>query len=96
MDKKQENEIYEEAIEFFGTTSQKIMVIEEMSELIKELCKELRDRGNIECIAEEVADVEITLDQIKKIYNINEHVAKYKDSKLSRFVTIMAELKANK
>ena len=96
MNKEQENKIYEEAIEFFGATSQKIMVIEEMSELIKELCKELRDRGNIECIAEEVADVEITLDQIKKIYNINDRVAQYKDSKLSRFATRMAELKADK
>ena len=35
------------------------MVIEEMSELTKELCKELRDRGKIENIADELADVEI-------------------------------------
>ena len=32
------------------------MVIEEMSELTKELCKDLRDRGNIENIADEIAD----------------------------------------
>ena len=47
MDKTGEYKIYQEAIEFFGNTSQKIMVIEEMSELTKELCKELRDRGNV-------------------------------------------------
>ena len=37
-----------------------------MSELTKELCKELRDRGNTEDIADELADVEITLAQIKR------------------------------
>ena len=41
-----------------------------MSELTKELCKELRDRGNVEDIADELADVEITLAQIKMIYDI--------------------------
>ena len=45
MKEEDENKIYQEALEFFGATSQKIMVIEEMSELTKELCKELRDRG---------------------------------------------------
>ena len=41
------------------------MAIEEMSEVTKELCKELRDWANIENIADEVADVENTLAQIK-------------------------------
>ena len=96
MDKEQENKIYQDAIEFFGNTSQKIMVIEEMSELTKELCKELRDRGNVENIADELADVEITLAQLKIIYNINNLVEKHKDFKLHRFAKNMAELKANK
>ena len=43
----------------------KVMAIEEMSELTKELCKELRDWANIANIADEVADVENTLAQIK-------------------------------
>ena len=50
------------------------MVIEGMSELTKELCKELRDRENVENIADELADIEITLAQIKKIYNIDKTV----------------------
>ena len=79
MNKEQEEKIYKDAIEFFGDTSQKIMVIEEMSELIKELSKDLRQRGVVENIAEEVADVEITLNQIKQIYNINDLVIKQKD-----------------
>lgn len=95
MKKEEEEKIYQEAIELFGVTSQKIMVIEEMSELTKELCKELRDRGNIENIADELADVEITLAQIKNIYGISENVEKHKDFKLKRFALRMAELKLN-
>jgi len=96
MDKSQEEKIFEDAINLFGSTSQKIMVIEEMSELTKELCKDLRDRGNIGSIAEEIADVEITLAQIKRIYDINKQVDEYKDYKLNRFAFRMEELKANK
>ena len=69
------------------------MVIEEMSELTKELCKELRDRGNIENIADELADVEITLAQIKMIYDIDKTVEDHKDYKLRRFASRMDELK---
>lgn len=93
MDKEQEQKIYNEAIDFFGATSQKIMVIEEMSELTKELCKELRDRGNVEQIADELADVEITLAQIKMIYDIHQKVEEHKDFKLRRLAKNMAELK---
>ena len=93
MEKEQENKIYNDAIEFFGVTSQKIMVVEEMSELTKELCKELRNRGDISHIAEELADVEITLAQLKIIYNIHQAVEEQKDFKLKRFAHNMAELK---
>ena len=93
MNKEEENKIFQEAIEFFGATSQKIMVVEEMSELIKEHCKDLRDRGNIENIADEIADVEITIAQIKSIYGIEKAVEEHRDFKLRRFASRMAELK---
>lgn len=94
MEKQEENKIYQEAIDFFGMTSQKIMVIEEMSELTKELCKELRDRGDIEHIADELADVEITLAQLKSIYNIHQAVEEHKDFKLKRLASNMVKLKS--
>ena len=93
MNKDQENQLYQDAIDFFGDLSQKVMVIEEMSELTKELCKELRNRGNIDHIAEELADVEITLAQIKLIYGIDELVQQHKEFKLNRFANIMKDLK---
>ena len=94
MKSSEEDKIYDEAIDFFGITSQKIMVIEEMSELTKELCKELRDRGDVEHIADELADVEITLAQIKKIYNIHKTVEEHKDYKLQRLEKSIIRLKA--
>lgn len=96
MEKEQEQKIYDDAIDFFGVTSQKIMAIEEMSELTKELCKELRNRGNVEQIADELADVEITLAQLKMIYDIHDKVEEHKDFKLRRFAHNMAELKKEK
>lgn len=61
MDK---TEIYREAMRQYGMESQIVVAIEEMSELQKELCKRLRgdfDEGNI---IEEIADVEIMLEQL--------------------------------
>ena len=96
MNKEQEDKIYEDAIDFFGDESQKIMVIEEMSELTKELCKELRGRGDVEHVADELADVEITLAQIKKIYHIHQTVEDHKDFKLKRLANSLVELKAQR
>jgi NTP pyrophosphatase (non-canonical NTP hydrolase) len=96
MQKDEELKIYNDAIDFFGVTSQKIMVIEEMSELTKELCKELRDKGDVEHIADELADVEITLAQIKMIYDIRQTVEEHKDFKLRRLATNMVKLKEQK
>ena len=61
MDK---TEIYREAVKQYGLKNQIVVAIEEMSELQKELCKRLRgdfDAGNI---IEEIADVEIMLEQL--------------------------------
>lgn len=96
MERDEEYKIYREAIELFGNTSQKVMVIEEMSELTKELCKELRNRGNVENIADELADVEITLAQLKMIYNIHDLVNEHRDFKLRRLAKNMAEIRAGK
>ena len=96
MNAAEANKIYDDAIDYFGDESQKIMVIEEMSELTKELCKELRGRGDVEHIADELADVEITLAQIKKIYNIAQTVEEHKDFKLNRLANSMVKLKAER
>lgn len=92
MTPEQEKQVFNRTVAFFGDESQKIMAIEEMSELIKELTKELRQRGDIEHIAEEIADVEIMLSQLKIIYDVHERVASMREYKLNRISKIMDDL----
>ena len=57
-----------QAIKQHGAPTQTIKAIEEMSELQKELCKHLAGKNNVSEIAEEIADVEIMLTQMKLIF----------------------------
>ncbi len=79
-----EEETYRQAIEKWGAEEQICMVFEEMAELQKELCKKLRGKENTIEIAEEIADVEIMLEQMKLLFDIEEGVEKYKKFKLER------------
>lgn len=75
---------YKKLIEKFGAKSQIIVAIEELSELQKELCKYLRDKTNIRNISEEMADVEIMLEQLKLIFENETPVSIEKNYKLAR------------
>lgn len=72
------------AIDTFGELSQQMMVIEEMSELAKEISKRFRGENNTDHIAEEIADVEIMLDQLKLITGTAHRVEWYRTQKLKR------------
>ena len=73
-----------DAIQAFGKEHQLFVAVEELSELQKELCKSLRGCGNIWHIAEEVADVEIMLEQLKEIYMLHDLCDNYMAMKLER------------
>lgn len=64
--------IMADIINYYGHESQKMMLLEEMSELQKEICKDMRGKQNKEAITEEVADVMIMLEQIQMMYHISE------------------------
>ena len=76
--------VLDEAINAFGPMSQIIVATEEMSELQKELCKHLRGSDNKDAIAEEIANVEIMLDQLKLIFNCRYQVLDWRSKKLRR------------
>ena len=79
------NELYQAAFDAWGEDAQLNVAIEELSELIKEICKQKRGIGVSEHLVEEVADVEIMLEQIKQIFHIaDEEVGWWKSFKLSR------------
>lgn len=79
------NPICKRALDTWGKKSQMLMVVEEMSELMKEILKNInRDRDNLAEIIEETADVEVMLEQLKACYNIEDDVETYKAKKILR------------
>ena len=78
------HEIYCEALEKWGTEAQTLMVFEEMSELQRELCKHARGKDNREAIAEEIADVQIMLEQMMILHDCKDLVEAQKFKKIHR------------
>lgn len=79
-----EMSLLQRAIAKWGKDAQMKMVLEEMSELQKEICKMWRGKDNRDAIAEEVADVEIMLDQLKLMLDIPYQVEQHRQNKLQR------------
>lgn len=77
-------DLYREAIRQWGADAQTLMVFEEMAELQKELCKCARGKQNKDEIAEEIADVQIMLEQMMVLHECETEVAQYKFEKLKR------------
>ncbi|MBO5997927.1 MAG: hypothetical protein J6P93_05320 [Alphaproteobacteria bacterium] len=72
---KVSEDILKKAIATWGKQAQLLMVLEEMSELQKEILKNInRGKNNVDEIIDETADVEIMLEQLKYIYDIQKQV----------------------
>ena len=84
MNKEFREIIYRKAFDHFGKGNQITVAIEELSELIKELCKVQRGKMNIEHIVEEIADVEIMIEQLRMIFNSDRDIEKVKAQKIER------------
>ena len=83
--------LYILALTRYGLNAQIDMVFEEMSELQKELCKYKRGRPNTTAIAEEIADVEIMLSQMKQFFGIETEVQACRNFKLMRLEERLTE-----
>ena len=81
-----EMSLLQRAIAKYGKDAQMKMVLEEMSELQKEICKLWRGKDNRDAIAEEVADVEIMLNQLHVIFGDNTEAEAEKLEHLARIV----------
>ena len=79
-----EAEVLQRALDTYGSSMQIVVMMEEMSELQKELCKYLRGRGSFEHIAEEIADVEIMLEQMKMLLCCTDDVRNERRRKVER------------
>lgn len=74
MDERERRNIMTRAIQHFGETAQIDMAVEEMAELTKAICKVKRAQARaemgaaVENVVEEIADVQIMLDQLRLIF----------------------------
>lgn len=72
------------AVQKFGQESQIGMLFEEMAELQDAVCKQRRGRDSVDHIAEEIADVEIMLEQLKEIYHCHKLASQKRCEKIER------------
>jgi NTP pyrophosphatase (non-canonical NTP hydrolase) len=79
-----DNDVYRNAIQTFGLDNQLFMLVEECAELQKEASKLFRRTGNKDRLAEEIADVEIMIQQMKLAYGIHTKVERIKEVKILR------------
>lgn len=78
-------EIINKSIKIYGSRTQSIVCMEECSELIQAISKELRGKNDKEHLTEEMADVYICLKMLEKIYGIEqEDIEKWIEKKQKR------------
>ena len=91
--KEERLEVYAAAQEAFGTDTQLVVALEELSEIQKEVCKALRGFVHPAQLAEEVADATIMLEQLRYIFSIGPAVDKMVDQKIVRLVQRISDAK---
>ena len=89
------NEVLMKALEKWGIETQVLIWIEEMSELIKVLAKRNRliNPSYDSQIEEELADVDICLDQMKLLYPSYEEYKNQKMARLKRLIEASGDKK---
>ena len=85
-------DVLKKAIETYGAEAQLVVAIEELSELIKEICKHKRYMDNTAAIIEEMADCYIMLEQMQMIFGLGSTVIKdAMDKKIARLEKRLAK-----
>ena len=89
-------EVFEKAILTYGQTAQEDVAIEEMSELIKAICKMRRAGVNekpaaMDAIVDEIADVSIMMEQLCMMYECFDAVENRRRYKVRRLENRLKE-----
>ena len=73
-------------INHYGTLNQKLIAIEEMAELQKAIVKHIRQESeeSINSAIEEIADVQVMLEQLKMIFSCKSKIDEIMDEKIDR------------
>lgn len=85
------DDILHRALYVYGAQAQTLTMMEEMAELQKELCKHSRGKLNVAAIAEEIADVQIMLEQMVILHDCANDVAVAREFKLARLEARLKE-----
>jgi NTP pyrophosphatase (non-canonical NTP hydrolase) len=84
MEPIRRTQILQSAIDTYGVDPQMDMMVEECSELIQAICKYRRGRDDATAnICEEIADVQIVLDQLKLVFD-RHAISQAEEYKLTR------------
>jgi len=91
-------QVFEAAMERWGIKSQLDMVAEECCELAVVALKIYRANNgrNTDNLAEEMADVELCLEQICNYFDLREQIDGWKDKKLRRLAYLIESTNPNK
>ena len=85
-----QKEQLQEIIDHYGEDHQKDKALEEMAELQKEILKEKDGKGDIRHIIEELADVNVVLQQIQLVYGItDEQIEQVVQEKIERTLDVI-------
>lgn len=77
-------ETYTNAMIAYGEHHQITKCLEEMGECIQAICKVMNGEDDFAHLAEEIADVTITMEQMRMIFGINDKVCEFMDAKVLR------------
>lgn len=80
LQKKQAHKI----ADHYGIENQALQTVEECSELIVAIMNKRRDKGTVDDIVDEIADVEIMCEQMRYAYNCTDKVDERIKQKLER------------
>ena len=79
-----EKEICMAALQTWGPKVQNLVIFEEIAEFLKTYAKCIRTKGNREELIDEIADMEIVLQQMKIMYDVEEDVESSVTRKLEK------------
>ena len=92
--KKRERELFQQALDRWGFSTQILVLLEEMAELQVELVRYLNrgtERLSLGKIDEEMADVELMIDQMKLVFNNEPKMAEIRKVKLKRLRRLLKD-----
>ena len=90
---EEDRALLKNAIDLFGRDHQLLKAAEELGELSCALCRMMEEEGSRLHVAEEMADVEIMLEQLKMILHNEDMVASFRRLKLNRLAARVEQKK---